>query len=71
MVQDAKASEEKAKKAMVDAARLAEELRSEQERAQMLERDKRALDVQLKDMQTRLDEAEQVREHHQLLSFVL
>ena len=70
-MQDAKASEEKAKKAMVDAARLAEELRSEQERAQMLERDKRALDVQLKDMQTRLDEAEQVREHHQLLSFVL
>ena len=60
MVADAKASEEKAKKAMVDAARLAEELRTEQERAQMLERDKRTLEVQLKDMQTRLDEAEQV-----------
>merc|ERR1711997_117087 len=51
-------SEEKAKKAMVDAARLADELRSEQELAQALERDRKLLECHVKDMQQRLDEAE-------------
>merc|ERR1719346_805191 len=51
-------SEDKAKKAMVDAARLADELRSEQEVAQTFEKDKKLLDCQAKDLQARLDTAE-------------
>ena len=51
-------SEEKAQKAMIDAARLADELRGEQDMAMMLERDKKLLEAQVKDAQTRLDEAE-------------
>merc|ERR1712173_49459 len=51
-------SEDKAKHAMVDAARLAEELRCEQEMAQAFEKDRKLLECQLKDAQTRLDEAE-------------
>merc|ERR1719515_557518 len=43
---------------MVDAARLADELRAEQETAMMLERDKKLLEAQVKDMQQKLDEAE-------------
>jgi chromosome segregation ATPase len=52
-------SNEKAKKAMIDAARLAEELRVEQEAAQLYEKDRKLLEAQAKDLQTRLDEAEQ------------
>ena len=51
-------SEEKAKKAMVDAARLADELRSEQEVAQQFEKDRKLLECQAKDLQARLDTAE-------------
>ena len=51
-------AEEKSKKAMVDAARLADELRQEQEYAQQYERDKKLLECQCKDTQQRLDEAE-------------
>ena len=58
MIHQAKNSEEKAKKAMVDAARLADELRSEQELAQNFEKDRKLLECQIKDMQNRLDEAE-------------
>ena len=58
MTNEAMLSEEKAKKAMVDAARLADELRAEQELAQALERDRKLLECQSKEMQTRLDEAE-------------
>merc|ERR1712055_641259 len=43
----------------VDAARLADELRMEQDLAMALERDKKLLEAQVKDAQTRLDEAEQ------------
>merc|ERR1711894_854399 len=42
----------------VDAARLADELRSEQELALSFEKDRKLLDCQLKDMHGRLDEAE-------------
>merc|ERR1712133_71906 len=56
---EAKMSEDKAQRSMIDAARLAEELRAEQEVAMMLERDKKLLEAQVKDAQTRLDEAEQ------------
>merc|ERR1712130_823097 len=44
---------------MVDAARLADELRQEQELAMALERDKKLLEAQVKDAQNRVDEAEQ------------
>merc|ERR1719174_3078610 len=52
-------SDEKAQRSMIDAARLADELRAEQEGAMMLERDKKLLEAQVKDAQSRLDEAEQ------------
>merc|ERR1712045_241407 len=58
MANEAHLSEEKSKKAMVDAARLADELRGEQEIAQGFERDRKPYECQVKDMQTRLDEAE-------------
>ena len=51
-------SEEKAKKAMVDAARLADELRQEQDLAQSFEKVRKLLECQTKDTQQRLDEAE-------------
>merc|ERR1712156_1189476 len=58
MVGEATLSEEKAKKSMIDAARLADELRNEQELAQGYERDRKLMECQLKDLQTRLDDAE-------------
>ena len=58
MAAEANLAEEKAKKSMVDAARLADELRQEQEYAVQYEREKKLLDAQLKDSQTKLDEAE-------------
>merc|ERR1711910_216875 len=51
-------SDDKAKKAMVDAARLADELRQEQELAQSFEKDRKLLEAQAKDTQARLDDAE-------------
>ena len=60
MLTESRIAEEKAKKAMIDAARLADELRAEQENAQLAERSRRVLDNQVKDMQTKLDEAEQL-----------
>merc|ERR1719512_412912 len=58
MAGEASLSEEKAQRAMIDAARLADELRAEQELAQALEREKRLLEAQTKDMQARVDEAQ-------------
>ena len=58
MANEAALSDDKAKKAMMDAARLAEELRQEQELAQAIEKDRKLLECQAKDMQQRLDEAE-------------
>merc|ERR1712241_1163717 len=58
MAGEAHLSEEKAKKAMVDAARLADELRNEQDMALAFERDRKLLECQIKDVQQRLDEAE-------------
>merc|ERR1712219_103708 len=43
---------------MVDAARLADELRGEQDMAQAYEKDRKLYECQVKDMQQRLDEAE-------------
>merc|ERR1712020_469847 len=59
MTAEAKMSDDKAQRAMIDAARLSDELRGEQETAMMLERDKKLLEAQVKDAQNRLDEAEQ------------
>merc|ERR1711971_1221751 len=58
MSNEARLSEDKAARAMVDAARLADELRCEQELAMNLEKDKKLLEAQCKDAATRADEAE-------------
>ena len=47
MTAEARLSEEKAQRAMVDAARLAEELRAEQDTAMMIERDRKLLEAQV------------------------
>merc|ERR1719481_1932714 len=57
MLQQAKSSEEKAKKAMVDAARLADELRAEQDHTGSLEKGKRALEGQLGELENKFAEA--------------
>merc|ERR1711922_8586 len=53
----AKNSEEKAKKAMVDAARLADELRAEQDHVNTQAKAKRALETQMVELENRLAEA--------------
>ena len=58
MVSEASLSEEKCKKAMVDAARLADELRNEQELAQSYEKDRKIFECQVKELQVKLDESE-------------
>uniref|UniRef100_A0A8D0AIY9 Myosin heavy chain, fast skeletal muscle-like n=1 Tax=Sander lucioperca TaxID=283035 RepID=A0A8D0AIY9_SANLU len=57
-VQEARNAEEKAKKAITDAAMMAEELKKEQDTSSHLERMKKNLEVAVKDLQHRLDEAE-------------
>merc|ERR1712115_407882 len=59
MLHQAKGSEEKAKKAMVDAARLADELRAEQDHAAAMEKGKRTLESQINELENRLAEANQ------------
>merc|ERR1711997_1338734 len=60
MLQQAKNSEEKAKKAMVDAARLADELRAEQDHSSSQEKAKRALETQVVELENRLAEANEM-----------
>merc|ERR1712156_640391 len=57
MLRGAKGSEDKAKKAMVDAARLADELRAEQDHCAVQEKAKRALTSQLSELEGRLADA--------------
>merc|ERR1719385_119558 len=57
MLQQAKNSEEKSKKAMVDAARLADELRAEQDHVNTQSKAKRALETQLVELENKLAEA--------------
>ncbi|XP_061866606.1 myosin-3-like [Colius striatus] len=57
---EAKNAEERAKKAITDAAVMVEELKKEQETSAHLERMKKNLDQTVKDLQHRLDEAEQL-----------
>merc|ERR1711953_1427305 len=58
MSSESRMSEEKAQRAMVDAARLADELRMEQEAAVQLERERKVVEAQVKDAHARCDEAE-------------
>uniref|UniRef100_A0A3B4FY92 Myosin tail domain-containing protein n=4 Tax=Haplochromini TaxID=319058 RepID=A0A3B4FY92_9CICH len=58
--QEARSADEKAKKAITDAAMMAEELKKEQDTSAHLERMKKNLEATVKDLQQRLDEAEQV-----------
>uniref|UniRef100_A0A672PEV6 Myosin heavy chain, fast skeletal muscle-like n=1 Tax=Sinocyclocheilus grahami TaxID=75366 RepID=A0A672PEV6_SINGR len=58
VVQEARNAEDKAKKAITDAAMMAEELKKEQDTSSHLERMKKNLEVTVKDLQIRLDEAE-------------
>merc|ERR1712241_1597553 len=60
MLSQAKSSEEKAKRAMVDAARLADELRSEQDHSSGQDKAKRALETQIGELEMRLAEANEV-----------
>uniref|UniRef100_A0A6Q2YKK3 Myosin, heavy chain 7B, cardiac muscle, beta a n=1 Tax=Esox lucius TaxID=8010 RepID=A0A6Q2YKK3_ESOLU len=53
-------AEEKAKKAITDAAVMAEELKKEQDTSSHLERMKKNMEQTVKDLQMRLDEAEQI-----------
>ncbi|XP_051904407.1 myosin-8-like isoform X2 [Hippocampus zosterae] len=57
-VQEAENTDEKAKKAFADAAMMAEDLKKEQDTIAHLERMKKNLEVTVKDLQQRLDEAE-------------
>merc|ERR1719427_1999864 len=58
MLQAAKNAEEKSKKAMMDAARLADELRAEQDHANSMGTAKTSLGYQLGELEGRLADAE-------------
>uniref|UniRef100_A0A452G8U6 Myosin-2 n=1 Tax=Capra hircus TaxID=9925 RepID=A0A452G8U6_CAPHI len=60
ILQEARNAEEKAKKAITDAAMMAEELKKEQDTSAHLERMKKNMEQTVKDLQNRLDEAEQL-----------
>ncbi|KAM9044797.1 LOW QUALITY PROTEIN: myosin-2-like [Megaptera novaeangliae] len=60
IIQEAHNAEEKAEKAITDAAMMAEELKKEQDTSAHLERMKKNLEQMVKDLQRRLDEAEQL-----------
>ena len=58
MMSQAKNSEEKSKRAMVDAARLADELRAEQDHFNTQDKHKRTLENQIGELEARLSDAE-------------
>ena len=47
--------EEKAKKSMMDAARLSEDLRMEQEQTYRMEQDRKMLEAQVKELQVKIE----------------
>merc|ERR1712150_408115 len=55
MAGEAHLSEEKAKKAMLDAAKLADELRCEQEMAQCYEKDMNKMDTRIRELESEVD----------------
>ncbi|XP_045911523.1 myosin-7-like isoform X2 [Micropterus dolomieu] len=59
-MQEGRSAEEKAKKAITDAALMAEELKKEQDSSSMLERMKRNVESTAKELQVKLDETEQM-----------
>ncbi|XP_030390731.1 myosin-7-like [Gopherus evgoodei] len=59
-IQEARNAEEKAKKEITDVALMVEELKKEQDTSAHLERMKKNLDQTVKDLQLRLNEAEQL-----------
>merc|ERR1719481_844778 len=59
MLLNAKNSEEKAKKAMVDASRLADELRAEQDHTNGLSKTKKSLETQLQEMEGKIADTEE------------
>ncbi|KAM9350725.1 myosin-7B-like [Symphorus nematophorus] len=59
-VQESRSAEEKAKKAITDAALMAEELKKEQDNSNMLERMKKNMVSTVKELQVKLDETEQM-----------
>ncbi|KAK3513627.1 hypothetical protein QTP70_028915 [Hemibagrus guttatus] len=59
-LQECRNAEEKAKKAITDAAMMAEELKKEQDTSAHLERMKKNMEQTIKDLQHRLNEAEQI-----------
>ncbi|XP_075034091.1 myosin heavy chain, skeletal muscle, adult-like [Mixophyes fleayi] len=59
-IQESRNAEDKAKKAITDAAMMAEELKKEQDTSAHLERMRKNLEQSVKDLQLRLDEAEQL-----------
>lgn len=59
-LQESRNADEKAKKAVTDAAMMAEELKKEQDTSSHLERMKKNMEQTIKDLQHRLDEAEQI-----------
>merc|ERR1719273_598412 len=56
---EANITDDKARKAMMDAAKLAEELRYEQDHAVLAERERKELEQKVHDLQVQLDDAEQ------------
>ena len=59
MHHEARMSEDRARAAMLDAAKLADELRNEQDLAVQFEREKKSMELLAKELQNKLDEAEQ------------
>ncbi|CAB1440941.1 unnamed protein product [Pleuronectes platessa] len=59
-IQERRSSDEKAKKAITDAALMAEELKKEQDSSGMMERMKKNMESTVKDLQVKLDETEQM-----------
>ena len=57
MLEESRLADERAKKAMIDAARLADELRSEQDHTTSLTQGKRAMETQLGELENRLADA--------------
>ena len=53
MKSEAMLTEDKARRAMMDAAKLAEDLRMEQEQTQRFENEKKSLEMQVKELQVR------------------
>lgn len=58
MMKELKAADERSKKEAADGARLAEELTQEREHGQYLERMKKGLEMNLKTLQAKLEDAE-------------